>query len=198
MKRLVHHTNPEARVTPLILLASLRDIDPLVELVYAGERIWWLGAVRPNEVRAKKGQFILDQMLALDNHHHERPTIARNIMLGKLAIQGFALIERYDDHGDPAGRVTVAAGTPSEYDCNMVEDFRERDAAWRRDGGERNAQAKLDHALGKHIEAEAQAQFDQYLAADGRDHYRREVRNRVQFGYAGQTGGGGHPLILTP
>lgn len=197
MKRLVTHTNPEARPTPLILLAALRDIDPTAELVYAGERIWWLGSVRPNEVRARKGQFILDQMLSLDDHLHERPTIARNIMLGRLAIQGFALIEAY--HGnDPSGAVVVAPGTQYEYTCNMVEDFRERDFHWRRDQGEAEAQRKLDIALGKEIEAAAQDQFNQYLAADGRDHYRREVRNRVTIGYGGTTGGGGHPLILTP
>lgn len=197
MRRLVNHDNPEARATPLILLATLRDIDPTVELCYAGNRIWWLGSVRPNEVRARKGQFILDQMNQLDRHLHERPSIARNIMLAKLAIQGFALIEAYFDHGDPSGRVTVAEGTPTAYDCNMVEDFRERDFAWRRDQGEEAAQRKIDIALGKEIEAEAQEQFNQYLAADGRDHYRREVRNRVTIGYGGTTGGGGHPLIHT-
>lgn len=196
MQRLVHHTNPEARETPILLLASLREIDPTVELLYAGDRIWWLGSVSANEARAERGRVMLAQLNALDEHLKDRPSIARSIMLGKVVLQGFALIEAYRDHGDPSGVVTVAWDTPIAYDCSMIEDFRDRDDHWRRDQGRTVMADKMSVALGDEKQARAEATIKHYLATDGRDHYRREMRHRVSFGPAGMTGGSGrliHP-----
>ena len=194
MQRLVTVENAEARPTPVLLLSALRDIDPLVDLVYAGERRWWLGAVRENSERRRKGENILEQMAKLDNHRLEEPHIARYVMLGKLATQGFALIETYFGN-DPSGVVTVAEGTPHAYQCSMIEDFRERQIAFERDGGEENAIKKIKLALGDEQQDAAEAEIRAYLASDGRDHYRREVRNRVTMGYGGSTGGSGRILI---
>lgn len=194
MHRLVTIENAEARPTPVILLGMLREIDPLVDLVYAGERRWWLGGVRANDERAAKGRNILKQMAMLDTHVLDQPHIARYIMLGQLALQGFAIIETYFGT-DPAGTVTVAEGTPNSYECSMVEDFRERQQAFERDGGEENALRKIRLMLGDQEHAAAEAELRAYLATDGRDHYRREVRNRVQFGHGGMTGGSGRLLI---
>jgi hypothetical protein len=188
MQRLVTFENAEARPTPLVLLGELRRIDETVELVYPGDGRWWLGAVRLTDSRVKRGENILAFEATRD--HPNR----RNIFLGKLAIQGFALIATY--HGaDPAGVVTVDPGDKYEYQTTILEDFRERDAAWRRDGGERAFDAKLQRTLGTARTAEREAEMQAYTASDGRDHYRREVRNRVTFGPGGMTGGPGRILI---
>lgn len=189
MQRLVTIENAEARPTPVLLLGTLREIDPLVELVYPGECRWWLGAVRPNEERAARGRNILRQMERMPEEVLREASVARYIMLGKLALQGFAIIETYVGP-DPSGTVTVNAGSPDAYECSMLEDFRERDSAFRRDGGEANVLRKIRLACGEGDEAAFQAEVGQYLATDGRDHYRREVRHRTMFGAAGMTGGG--------
>jgi hypothetical protein len=44
---------------------------------------------------------------------------------------------------------------------------------------------------------EAEAKMKDYLANDGRDHYRRHVKNRVSMGWNGSTGGS-KALIITP
>lgn len=194
MNRLVAHDNPEARPTPLLLLADLREIDRTIELVYVGDRIWWMGSVRANAERQKKGELILSQMMALDAVHHQRPTIKRNLMLGRLLIQGFARIEAFTDHGDPAGVVTVAADTPHAWQTTMKQYLVEADHHWKHDG-EAVVEQRLRETSSEARKAENQAEMNQYLATDGRAHYKREVKNRVQFGHGGMTGGSGR-LIL--
>lgn len=198
MERLVHHTNPEARPTPMLVLSALREIDREIELVYAGDQLWWLGSVRANSERRRAGEVILSQLARLDDHLKDRPSVARSIMLGKLALQGFALIESYRDHGDPSGVVTVAFDTPLAYETTILDDFRARDEAWRRDQGAGVVAERYGITRGNEREARAAAQFDAYLATDARDHYRRELRGRTTFGYGGMTGGGGHSLIVSP
>lgn len=198
MQRLVTFDNAESRPTPLTLLAMLREIDRTAELVYVGERQWWLGAVSANEERAKKGRLILDQMYALDRVHHERPTIARNIMLGKLLQQGFARIEAYHDHGDPAGRVTVGEGTEDAYDTTIVEDFRQRDFHWRKDQGASMMDPLLHElATGEQKRAESERRVHDYMVNDGRDHYHRIIRNRVSVGFEPPAPGSSVSRIIT-
>lgn len=178
--RLVQFSNAEGRETPPALLAQLREIDPTAELVYVGDQQWWLGAVRTNEERRKAGEHIL-----AFERRRTQPN-PRNIMLGQLLLQGFARIQMYRCAGDPSvDRVVDAEG----YPCSIVEDFRARDAAWRRDQGREAFRARLQHSTGEKRREESRAAFRDYLLNDGRAKYRREVRDRVQFGPGGMTGG---------
>lgn len=180
--RLVAHVNPEARETPLLLLAQLREIDPNVELVYAGGGTWWLGCVRPNEMRRLTGEFILAKEMQRDVPN------PRNVMLGHLALEGFARIQAYTCDGDPScDLVTDAEG----YVCNIVEDFRERDAHWRHDQGKQVFAERMAASTNDAQRREHEALMREYLRTDGRAHYRREIRGRVQFGPGGMTGGSG-------
>ncbi len=179
MERLVQHENPEARPTPTLLLAELRTIDPTVELVYAGTGIWWLGAVADIAERKQMAEHMMSDIERLQAWQRT----ARTVMLCKLNLQGFALIEAY--HGpDPAGTVKVNPG-PDEYYTTIVEDFRERDAHFRRDHGRRVMETRLDETMRGPQRREAEAKVKEYLYTDGRDRYRREFRNRVTVGAAG-------------
>lgn len=198
MRRLVQHTNPEARETPMLLLADLRQIDPTMEIVYVGERMWWVGRVEPNEVREERGRFMLSQLDALDEHLKDRPSIARSIIYGKLLIQGFARIEMYFDCGDPSGEVEVEwfnGHKPERYRTTILADIKERYAAFERDGGEAAFARRLRETDGSIEKEQSDANFREYLVNDGLAHYRREVRNRVTFGFGGQTGGAGRTLV---
>lgn len=183
MKRLVTHLNPEAKETPLLLLGELRDIDPTIELVYAGTGRWWLGAVSDNAERRERAERMMAQINALQKWQQA----ARTVMLCKLNMQGFALIETY--HGnDPTGTVLVNPG-PDEYHTTMLEDFRWRDAEWRRDQGSSHVKQRVLDTLGEEARREGDAKMKEYLANDGRDHYRRIMRGRVSMGFGGSTGG---------
>jgi hypothetical protein len=199
VRRLVHYEHPGAIETPLLLLASLREIDPTVELVHAGEARWWLGAVSDNAERRQRAEAILMQIEMLDVAHRA----PRTVMLAKLGLQGFSLIDTYLG-ADPAGTVRVEAGEHS-YDCSMVEDFRERDANWRRDQGRRVFLTKLDRSMKGPERREAEAKAREYLYTDGREQYRLHMRNRVTAGYGGivttpeEIGETlSHPHIITP
>lgn len=194
MQRLVHHLAPEAKETPLLLLGLLREIDPRAELVYAGEGRWWLGSVTDDadarDERRKRAEEMLGRL-----DYVERTELAsegvklspRTVMLAKLNLQGFALIETY--HGnDPSGDVIVNPG-PDEYHTSMVEDFRWRDAEWRKDQGRAHVAERLTITSGEVDRLEREAQRREWLANDGRDQYRRFVKGRFQFGHGGMSGG---------
>lgn len=194
MKRLVTHLNPEAKETPLLLLGELRAIDPTIELVYAGQGRWWLGAVSDNAERRERAERMMGQINALQKWQQA----ARTVMLCKLNMQGFALIETY--HGtDPSGTVLVNPG-PDEYHTTILEDFRWRDAEWRRDQGSSHVKQRVLDTLGEEQRREHDAKMKEYLANDGRDHYRRIMRGRVSMGFGGATGGDRSlsGLIITP
>ena len=198
-ERLVQFENAEARPTPLLLLAELRTIDPRAELVYVGGGDWWLGAINPNDERTRKGQLILQQMDALDGVIREKPSIRRNIMLGRLLVQGFARIAVYHAVGEPSGTVTVLHGTPDAYETTMYRDFEERDTVYRHEEKRRqafeHAQAEVNGVARKEA---GDAVLRQYILNDGREHWHREIRNRVSFGYGGMTGGQGHSGLILP
>ncbi len=192
--RLVSHENPEGRATPLLLLAELREIDPTAELVYFGARDWRVGAVRlsgeARDFRAKKGDQMLDQLeRARAEGLHPSP---KSFMLGLLLRQGFAQIAQYYDHGDPAGVVTDSDG----HETTILADFRMRDWNHRKDQGAEVVAHNAAESGGRTRRAEASRRLRDYLHNDGRDHYNREVRNRVQMGHGGMTGGSGK--LLTP
>lgn len=193
MRRLVQHDNPEARETPILLLGALQAIDPNVDLVYVGDQTWWLGSVATGEAyhaRRRKGELILSQMDALDRVMWERPSIQRNIMLGKLALQGFARIEAYRGP-DPSGVVTVGMGTAFAYDTTILRDFQVRHDRWHAaDRGESAMRERLAETSSDARRAAARVALQHYLETDGRAHYRAEFGNRRQFGYGGATGVG--------
>jgi hypothetical protein len=157
--------------------------------VYFGARDWRLGSVRPNDRRTKGGAHILKMEEARDAVHRN----PKNIMLGKLLLQGFSQIAQYHDQGDPSGVVLDEDG----QETTILADFSARQAAWLQDGGESVATARFAVSLGDDRAREAAYEMDQYLAQDGREHYRRIVRGRSMFGPAGQTGGD-RALIHTP
>lgn len=200
IRRLVNHENPEGRETPLLLLADLRLLDPIIEIVYVGERMWWVGRVDPNTERTRRGETILKQMLALDDYLRERPTIMRNIMLGRLLQQGFARIEMYRDCGDPSGEVEVewfdSHGKQDWYRTTILADIKERYHAFERDGGEAKVAERMAFTDGTLNEEASGKAMREYIVNDGLAHYRREVRNRVVFGHGGMTGGASR--LLTP
>lgn len=198
MQRLVEHQNPEGRATPLLLLADLRQLDPTIEIVYVGERMWWVGRVDKTDVRRDKGLLMLQELNALDDHLKDRPSVARSILYAKLLVQGFARIEIYYDCGDPSGEVEVEwfeGVKPQRYRTTILADITQRFAAFERDGGEAVFQQRLAETDGTQTRAKSDAAFREYLVNDGLAHYRREVRNRVQFGHGGMTGGAGKLLV---
>jgi hypothetical protein len=186
-RRLVHYDNPEGVVTPLFFLDQLRQHigDEQVELVYAGERRWWTGGVRPNTERQKKGEAILRHQHSLDRHLRN----PRSLLLAQLAIQGFAVICTY--HGaDPMGTVVVDPDIPdNRYETTILADMHFRQAEWRRDGGQAHFDARRQFASGDHKADAAAARHKDYLDTDGRDQYRRLVRGRIVAGAGGITGG---------
>lgn len=193
MQRLIQHDNPEAVITPLLLLAELRSIDSTTELAYAGEGRWWLGCVMQNDERQRRSETLAQQ---IEYHGITNP---RTIMLNKLGLQGFGLVEAYYGN-DPAGNVIVNPG-PSEYMTTILNDFAWRDAEWRRDQGSAHVKSRLLTSLGEPARIEAEAQMKEYLANDGRAQYRRHMRGRKVFGYEGSSPimaglSGTSPLIL--
>lgn len=218
--RLIHVESMEGREPPLLLLAQLRDIDPTAELVYFGVWVdevnetpvpdadgrgitmrpereqrhapmqrWRLGTIRRTDERQRRGQAIL----AMEGRR--AVTNPRNVLLGKLLLQGFAQIEEYLGN-DPFGVMLVNPGV-DEYYTTIVDDFRARDAAWRSERGEQVFEERLAASSDDARQAEGAATMKQYLATDARDHFRREMRGRVMSGAAGVTGGRGK-LILPP
>jgi hypothetical protein len=191
MQRLITHQNPEGKETPLLLLAALREIDPTVELAYAGTNIWWLGAVMDNAERRKRAENMMKQLRDLEREYQS----PRTMMLCALNLQGFALIEAY--HGPEVSGTVVVNPGPNEYHTTILEDFRWRDAEWRRDQGKSHVEQRMLETLGEPQRIEREAQAREYLANDGRDQYRRIVKGRVQFGHGGMTGGS-NALIHLP
>lgn len=174
LRRLVHYEHPGALTTPILLLAALREIDPTVELVHAGEDRWWLGAVSDNAERRQMAEAMMAQIQRLEVQQQA----ARTVMLCKLNLQGFALIETYRGP-DVTGTVRVDNGEDSYY-CTVLEDFRERDAHWRRDEGDRIVETRLDASMRGPERREAEAKAREYLYTDGRAEYRRHMRGKVQ------------------
>jgi len=75
------------------------------------------------------------------------------------------------------------------------KDFRARDFAWRKDQGQSVFERRLAVTNGDEARAEHDAQMREFIRTDGRSHYRREIRNRVQFGFGGMTGGSGRIIL---
>lgn len=185
----------EDKAAPPALLAQLRAIDPTVELVHFGGGDWRLGAVMLTDERIASGEAILGQLL-------KQPVKDRNIktvLLGMLSIQGFAQIEKYfASTGDISGTVYVEGGLDGKegYLCTVLEDFRERDHAWRKDQGAAKFAERLYLTSNEPARVENEKQRQEWLRTDGRDHYNREVRNRKSFGYGGGETGGTGKIVL--
>lgn len=184
MERLVRYDSIEGKETPALLLAALRQIDPSIELVYTGSSRWLLGSVQKTDERKRMGEHILA------TESRRSPANMRNVLLGKLAVQGFSPIAEYFG-GDPSGTVHDTTGRP----CSILDDFRERDYWWRTEK-DRIFKQRLDISSGDAEAREAEALRLEYMRTDGRAHYNREVKNRVVFGYGGQTGGAGRIITL--
>ncbi len=221
-ERLVHVESIQGQEPPLLLLADLRMIDPSIELVCFGEYVdlrneaptmaddgkemvmraenpapprkswrWRLGSVRQTDERTKRGEAILKFEESRDAHRRN----PRNILLGKLLLQGFSQIEEYIGP-DPSGVMLVNPG-PDEYHTTILEDFRQRDAAWRRDQGKEVVEARLAAGSDEQRQKRAETTIKEYLANDGRAHYRRVMREAITMGPSGSTGVG-RDLILPP
>ena len=187
MTSLLRTPPAEGREPSPLLVAALRGIDSRAELIHVGEGHWWLGVVQPNDHRTQQGRVIL-------GFEEKRGIRAnpRNIILGTLLMEGYGRINGYIVEGDPAGTVT-------DYDGNVttiLEDFRERDYWWNKDGGKAKVQERLDASAGEPERLEAKAASLEYAINDGRSHYRREMKNRVSFGYGGMSGGAGRIITL--
>lgn len=169
----------EGKQAPPDLLRRLREIDPTVELIHFGGGDWRLGSVCPSPERVRQGEAILAQQERLDHPNQ------KNVILGMLAVQGFAQIEKYTETMGVDNTVTDSEGNP----CTVLEDFRARDSEWRRDQGESQFKQRLSVTLGEPARAESDARLRDYVHNDGRDHYRRNMRGKVSFGYGGATSG---------
>lgn len=185
MRRLLHFDEAPPLETPIILLATLREIDATVELVHFGTaskgslpdnlrgkdlQDWRLGSVRPNEVRRKKGEAILEM------ESHRAIANMKNVLLGKIAVQGFAQIARYFSEGTPGMAVTYDEdGAP----VNVVEDLRARDFEWRRNQGEDVFQRRADESEGIPQKLAGDALLLDKLHTDGRAEYRRAKRGAI-------------------
>ena len=175
----------EGQECPPELLAQLRAIDESVELIHFGGGDWRLGAVMLTDERQRDGAMMLDQLSRLD---HPNP---KNLLLARLAIQGFATIEKYTATQGISNTVTDSEGNP----CTVLEDFRARDHAWRKDQGQSVFERRLAVTNGDERRREHDELLREFVRTDGRSHYRREIRNRVSFGYGGVTGGSGRIIL---
>jgi hypothetical protein len=188
IRRLVQHSSPDGRETPLLLLGALREIDPTVELAHFGGRDWRLGSVKSGQSLAWRAEKAAQMIDSLDRAKAAGHRINyKNYLLANLLRQGFAMIAQYFDFGDPSGTVQDSDGNHT----TIVEDFRERDFHYRRDQGEAVVREATAEAGGRSRDRESDRKFADYMHADGRDHYNREMRGRVQFGVGGMTGGSG-------
>ncbi len=93
-----HIALPGTREPPSWLLRDLRQVDPTVDLHYAGHGYWLLGAVRPNRVRREIAHKIKEQ----------RTRSARGYdrwLMPELALEGFGLIGVWHIQGEADGRI---------------------------------------------------------------------------------------------
>lgn len=186
----LHFPIVEGQECPPELLSRLREIDETAELIHFGGGDWRLGAVNLTDVRTKDGGLMLKTMQDQKDHRAIEPD-PRNVLLARLVMQGFAQIERYTATMGISNTVTDSEGTP----CTVLEDFRARDHAWRKDQGESVFQKRLIATTGEADRAAHDEEMREFIRTDGRSHYRREIRNRVQFGASGMTGGGGRIIL---
>lgn len=176
----------QGREAPPLLLARLREIEPTAELIYFGEGDWRLGSVRKSDARTEAGEHILAA------ESRRSPANPKNVLLGHLLKEGFAQIAQYKCDGDPSvGLVRDGDGN----ECSIIEDLRERDYNFHLDQGKAVFAQRLEHTDGTVRERENRRRAHDYLVNDGRDHYRREIRHRTQFGRGGMTGGGGTIIL---
>lgn len=185
----------EEKAAPPQLLGQLREIDPTIELVHFGGGDWRLGSVMLTDERVQQSELIMGQLLKQQVADRNLKTV----LLGMLTLQGFAQIEKYfTSTGDISGSVYVEGGLDGKegYFCTVLEDFRARDFAWRKDGGEANFAKRLSLTSNEDARAENEKQRQEWLRTDGRDHYNREIRNRKSFGFGGGETGGTGKIIL--
>lgn len=186
MKRLITVPGVGGREPPPDLLRQLREIDAAAELFHVGEGVWWLGCVLLTEQRVKDGANIL-----YNEEKRDFPN-PRNVLLGKLAQQGFARIQAYTEiGGGPDGPVHDEEKTAT----SIVEDFRARDWAWKNDP-ETAFKRRLAASDLNSERVEKEGQLLEWLRTDGRAMYRREIRHRVSFGPGGVTSGGAEKITV--
>ena len=94
-----HISLPAVREPPSELLRELREIDPTVDLHYAGDGRWILGAVRPNSERRQIAGKILEQRRRIGVRSYVRRLVP------ELGVHGFGLIGVWQIQGEPDGRI---------------------------------------------------------------------------------------------
>lgn len=83
---------PGERVDETIL-ASFREIDPTIEIIYLGEGEWQVGSWEPpNRERRKRAHKLLEQQFEKSDEEQGRALI----LACKAALQGFRPITRYE------------------------------------------------------------------------------------------------------
>lgn len=181
----LHFPVIEGQECPPELLDQLRAIDDSIELIHFGGGDWRLGAVLLADERIRLGELMLKQFERMDKPN------PKNVLLAQLVVQGFAQIEAYKATMGISNTVTDSEGTL----CTVLEDFRARDSAWRKDQGQSVFEKRLDVTMGEVQRREDDETLKEFIRTDGRAHYRREIRNRVMFGAAGMTGGAGRIIL---
>jgi hypothetical protein len=149
---------PSERETPEELLSDLRRINPAVELYYAGEGEWWVGEVKPNSERRRRGRIMAARALAAQNWPAWR--------MGLLMAQGFGLVCKMTLHGYP--------------DSRLVHEYRRKDWHWRQWRAQQEIEEQVLAATEKTRNKEAAARLrEDYLATEGRHIFKRYVRGNV-------------------
>lgn len=169
MKRLVAFDG--FRDTPPELLRQLREIDPAIELIAIDERTWWLGSVSQNKYRRQAGERILE------NESRRMAPNPRNVILGKLSLQGFARIQVYTCEGNPQDSPCIDGD--GNLVPSIVEDFRERNANWEKDQGKAVFEERTRFSNGAVQSEYAAALLRDKLLTDGRAAFRKANRGSV-------------------
>ncbi len=168
------------REPPDSLIRQLREIDPSLELVYAGDGWWWLGSVRePTQFQIRGANLLLEQEA---NRATANP---RNLLRATLALQGFRYIAEYRSEGDPGVEATFdRAGRR----VAILEDVQERHHNWAEDPeqGEAVFQDRLAVSGGEDRRQAGRARLLDAVETIGLDAYRFQRRRN------------GRPGILVP
>jgi len=167
VRRLVHHE--AEKEAPDGLLLRLREIDPTLEVVYFGDGWWWVGSVRPNAHRRRIGEIILAA------EERRSPANQHNVLLGRLALQGFAFICRYRAEG---GLETDTVVSEDGAHVSLVQDIRDRHNAAIEDAerGEEVFRLRLNH---HQRQVEANRARHQDLLVEGVDAFRSTLRPKL-------------------
>lgn len=146
------------------LLAALRQVDPDAVLIHMGDDEWWLGTVRPSEIRRKIGLNIL----AVEQGKPEEHRSPTNWRMGQLALRGFGLVKSFRREGAPGH--------------DIVDWFRAADT-WLRSTTDAEQEHELFDAAVEQERRHARALMRDYHATDARYKYARVLKQQRRVGW---------------